>query len=165
MSSLRSGVTIFTMLLRHIRIFFIGKIAVLIDTHNLNQYSQYYTYKWISLCGYWDNHNEHGKSGGELFRTFEIEQTVTELTVSLDKDYIRIASEHSRTSLAEEHSELDDFEESRKSISASDQDGDFYTSVLLSKLGTKAILLQIVPTLNIISLFFVSTGTTFINIL
>jgi len=87
------------------------------------------------------------------------------LTVSLDKDYIRITSEHSRTSLAEEHSELDDFEESRKSISASDQDGDFYTSVLLSKLGTKAILLQIVPTLNIISLFFVSTGTTFINIL
>ena len=121
----------------------------------------------ISLCGYWDNHNEHGKKGGELFRTFEIEQTVTELTVSIDKSYIRIASEHSRTSLAEEHSELDDFEESRKSGSESDQEGDFYTDVLLSKLGTKAILLQIVPTLNVLSLLFVSTGltTSFINIL
>jgi hypothetical protein len=89
------------------------------------------------------------------------------LTVSVDKDYIHIASVHSRASLAEEHSEFDDFEESRNSSSKSDQEGDFYTSVLLSKLGTKAILLQIVPTLNIISLLFVSTGLTitFINIL
>ena len=90
------------------------------------------------------------------------------MSVSLDKDYIRIPNVHSRASLAEEHSELDDFEESRKSSSeGEDQEGDFYTSVLLSKLGTKAILLQIVPTLNIISLLFVSTGLTitFINIL
>ena len=87
--------------------------------------------------------------------------------MSIDKDNIHIASEHSRTSLSEERSELDDVEESRKSSSESDQDGDFYTYVLSSKLGTKAILLQIVPTLNIISLLFVLTGiiTTFISIL
>ena len=66
-----------------------------------------------------------------LFRTFEIENTVNEMTLNSDKD-------NSKTE---------------------EDNADYtYTSVLSTKIGTKAILLQVIPALNILSILIVSTG-------
>lgn len=116
-----------------------------------------------SLCGYWDNHkDENGKNGGELFRTFEIQETVNEMSISLD-EIIRNETVDAKKISPDEHSELDSKLDSKKIekesyVDDSKKDINFYTYVLLSKLGTKAILLQIIPPLNILSLLLVSTG-------
>ena len=109
------------------------------------------------MCGYWDNHQDIlGKKGGELFRTFEIEATVNELSVSVDQKNIRAKiKDDKKIDKAEDNGEADG---THKEKVGEQVQGDFYTSVLASKLGTKAILLQIVPTLNIVSLLVVSTG-------
>lgn len=112
-----------------------------------------------SLCGYWDNHkDENGKNGGELFRTFEIQETVNEMSISLDENIFNETVDAEKIS-PDEHSELDSKKIEKESyVDDSKKDINFYTYVLLSKLGTKAILLQIIPPLNILSLLLVSTG-------
>ena len=66
-----------------------------------------------------------------LLRTFEIENTVNEMTLSSDKD------------------------NSKKEEDSVDYT---YSSVLSTKIGTKAIFLQVIPALSILSILIVSTG-------
>ena len=122
----------------------------------------YLAYKnWLlSLLGYWD-------SNGVLFNLFKIEQTVQELNFrKVEKQSDKSINPETMNPLAarknRQTSEEKKYLTSRRymqfysSVTMSTTEDD-YTCVIQSKLGTKAILLQLVPVFNILSVLLIST--------
>jgi len=122
----------------------------------------YLAYKnWLlSLLGYWD-------SNGVLFNLFKIEQTVQELNFrKVEKQSDKSMNPETMNPLAarknRQTSEEKKYVTSRRymqfysSVTTSTTEDD-YTCVIQSKLGTKAILLQLVPVFNILSVLLIST--------
>ena len=98
---------------------------------------------------------------------------MNELTTTVDQDLI---SKNDLTSKNNNNNDNNDDNDDDNNIDVDNKDHneqthlskntyvekDLYISVIFSKLGTKAILFQIIPTLNIPSLLFVSTGSNII---